>query len=291
MSSPLVPVVYLRESSAEADEIQACKSLFPTYASRVEVPAGSLVFCRYSALPFNSELCRDLELLGSVGINSQFAHDYAATFQYYEDFKEDTFPSWDRLSDIPQSLRDHPFVVKGRANSRKQEWSTKMFAPNFAKAVQIAADLMSDGLIGQQGIIARQFIPLETFETAISGLPFANEWRCFYLAGERVAHGYYWGSIDDWAPVDHALDDFLKNGLPLADRIARRACQRIPFCAIDVAKTKDGRWVLVEINDGDMSGLNGTIDPISLYQGIKNILERKPELLAPPTIPAAKRRP
>lgn len=280
MSAPLVPVVYLRESSAEAEEIAACKSVFPTYSSRVEVPSGSLVFCRYSALPFNGELCRDLELLGSVGVNSQFAHDYAATFQYYEDFKNDTFPSWDRLSDIPHSLRELPFVVKGRANSRKQEWATKMFAPNFAKAVQIAADLMSDGLIGQQGIIARQFVPLETFETAISGLPFANEWRCFYLAGELVAHGYYWGSIDDWTPVDRALEDFLLHGLPLADKIAKTACERIPFCAIDVAKTKDGRWVLVEINDGNMSGLNGTIDPLELYQGLAKIIAAKPELLA-----------
>jgi hypothetical protein len=276
----LTPVVYLRSSSAEDDEVEACKAVFPTYSSRVEIPAGSLVFCRYSALPFNGELCRDLELLGSVGINSSFAHDYAATFQYYEDFKDDTFASWDRLSDVPQALREGAFVLKGRTNSRKQEWATKMFAPNFRKAVEIAGELMSDGLIGAQGVIARQYVALETFETAISGLPFANEWRCFYLAGERVAHGYYWGGIDDWAPVSRAEEDFLLNGLPFADRLGKAACERIPFCCIDVAKTQDGRWMMVEVNDGDMSGLNGTIDPHALYQGIARVLAAKPELLA-----------
>lgn len=282
----LTPVVYLRSASCGAEEAQACSQHFPTVASRVEVPQGSLVFSRYSALPFKGELCRDLELLGSVPVNSLRAHDYAADFGYYRDFENDTFPSWDRLADVPMRLRDGPFVVKGRANSRKQEWSTKMFAPDFRKAVQIASELMSDGLIGQQGVIARQFIPLEVFETSVSGLPFANEWRCFYLNGTRVAHGYYWGSIDDWSAVERAEPDFLASGLPFADRLAQKACESIPFCSIDVAKTRDGRWMLVEINDGDMSGLNGSIDPNAFYSGLAKALAAHPELLQ---APAAKR--
>ena len=275
----LTPVVFLREAACGEGEAEACARHFPTYASRVEIPQGSLVFSRYSALPFKGELCRDLQLLGSTPVNSLSAHGYAADFGYYRDFEADTFPSWERLADIPMALREGPFVVKGRANSRKQEWATKMFAPNFRKAVEIAAELMGDGLIGQQGVIARQFVPLETFETSISGLPFANEWRCFFLDGVLVAQGYYWGSIDDWSAVERAKPDFLEHGLPLARRVAQQSRERIPFCAIDVAKTQDGRWVLVEINDGDMSGLNGSIDPDEFYQGLARAIAQRPELL------------
>lgn len=42
------------------------------------MPAGSLVFCRYSALPYNGELCSDLRLLGSRCVNSADEHAYVA---------------------------------------------------------------------------------------------------------------------------------------------------------------------------------------------------------------------
>lgn len=281
-AAPLSPAVYLRAGLAEEAEAQASAAFFPTHASRVEVAPGSLVFCRYSALPFNAELCHDLELLGSRCVNSAAGHRYVADFEYYEDFRDATFPSWERFDQIPQRFRDGPFVVKGKTNSRKQEWSTKMFAPNFRRAVEIGSELMTDGLIGTQGLAIRQYVPLETFETSLGGLPFANEWRCFYLGGERVAHGYYWGSLDDMSKADRARDDFMAHGLPLADQIAAKACERIAFCAIDVAKTQDGRWMLVEINDGNMSGLNGTINPVDLYSGLDGALRCRPDLLAAP---------
>lgn len=290
MPQLLTPAVYLRAGLAEEEEAVESARRFPTFTSRVEVPPGSLAFCRYSALPYNGELCRDLELLGSRCANSEREHAYAANFDYYQDFKDATFPSWDRLQDVPSWARSGPLVVKGRANSRKQEWLKKMFAPNFLAASLIASELMCDPLIGPQGVIARQYVPLESFETALSGMPLANEWRCFYLGGERVCHGYYWGQIDDWSKVDAARPDFETHGLPFADELGRRASSGITFCAIDVAKTQDGRWMMVELNDGNMSGLNGSISAADLYGGIESVLARRPDLLHAGSLPKPARR-
>lgn len=266
------PVILFRSDRWLEDELEAARRHFPVFRYRAQVPKNSLVVCRYSALPFFNELCEDLKLLGSVPVNSLREHQYVANFEYYEDLRDVTFPSWDRLTDVPNQLRDQPFVVKGKTNSRKFEWHQKMFAPNFQAASRMAAELATDGLIAQQGVLVRQYVPLETFEVGVTGTPFTNEWRVFYYRGRRLAHGYYWGNIDDWSRVDAARPDFEEMGLPFADSIAQRLASKVPFVVIDVAKTADGRWLLVELNDGCQSGLNGVVDADTLYRNLADAL-------------------
>lgn len=263
------PVILFRADRYLEDELRVAERHFTVVRYRAEVPKGSLVICRFSALPFYNELCQDLKLLGSEPINTFAQHQYIANFDYYWDIEDLTFPSWERLSDIPRSLHNQAFVVKGRTNSRKGQWLEKMYAPNFLAASRIATELATDGLIGQQGVIARQFIPLETFETGATGTPFTNEWRVFYYRGKRLAHGYYWGGLSDWSHVDRATPDFELNGLKVADEAAQRVKDTAPFVVVDVAKTAEGRWLVVELNDGCQSGLNDVIDPEVLYRNLR----------------------
>lgn len=272
----MTPVVLYRSGLGESAEELECAAHFPVYRYRTQVPLGSLVIGRYSFLPFYDELEADVTLLGSRLINSLAQHRYIADFHYYDDLKDVTFPSWTRLEDVPLRLRSQPFVVKGRTNSRKFEWHRKMFAKDFAAAVNIAAELATDGLIGQQGVVIRQFVPLETFEEGITGTPLTNEWRVFYYRGRRLAWGYYWGILDDWSHVERATPDFECNGLPFADAIARRLVDKAPFVVLDIAKTQDGRWQVVELNDGSQAGLNGTVSPRELYGNLAKAL-KEPE--------------
>lgn len=266
------PVILFRSDRWLEDEMAAAARHFPVMRYRAQVPPGSLVVCRYSALPFFNELEQDLQLLGSRPVNSLRQHQYVANFEYYEDLRDVTFPSWERLSDVPTRLHDQPFVVKGKTNSRKFEWHQKMFAPNFLAASRIAAELAMDGLIGQQGVLIRQYVPLETFEMGVTGTPFTNEWRVFYYKGKRLAHGYYWGNIDDWTKVDSARAEFEAAGLALADEVGLRIASKVPFAVVDVARTEDGRWMVVELNDGCQSGLNGVIEPDALYRALHSAL-------------------
>lgn len=264
--------ILFREGLSEPSEVECARQFFPVHRYRAQIPAGSVAIPRYSALPFMDELAADVALLGSRLVNSYEQHLYVANFDYYEDLKDVTFETWFRIQDVPQALRDQPLVVKGRTNSRKFDWSTHMFAKDFAAASRIAYELGKDGLIGSQGVIVRRYVPLETFELSITGLPFTNEWRIFYYRGQRLAHGYYWGLIDDWAPVTAATPDFEANGLPFADQVAQRLVDKIPFVVIDVAKTEAGEWKVVELNDGCQSGLNGTVDAEHLYAALSAAL-------------------
>jgi len=48
------------------------------------------------------------------------------------------------------------------------------------------------------------------------------------------------------------------------------------FYVIDVAKTQSGEWIVIELNDGQFSGLSA-IDPNDLYMNLKTVFGEKCE--------------
>lgn len=273
-SSTPNPVVLMRPPGRDRTEWDAAAEFFPVYRYRAEVPAGSLVIGRYAFLPLFHEVEQDLLLLGSRTINSYAQHAFIASMDYYEVLRDVTFPTWFRLEDVPPSLHSRAFVVKGRTNSQKLQWSRRMFAANFEQAVHIGAELLSDGLIGSQGLAIRLYEPLQTLEVGLQGLPLSNEWRVFYYRGQRLTHGYYWGTISDWGLVEAQREEFETAGLAFADSVAGRIAQQAPFVVLDVAKTQAGGWRLVELNDGCQAGLNDTVDATELYAKLREALAR-----------------
>lgn len=256
------------------DEMAVAERYFDVYTSRTRIPSGSSVIGRYSCLPYYHELVDDLQFLHARLVNDLLMHDYIAHSDYLYDIAGHTFPTWFRLQDVPNHLRNQPLIVKGRTNSRKWQWNTHMYAKDFATAGAMSAELANDPLIGPQGLIYRQYVPLETLEVGINDLPMTNEWRIFYLYGQRIAHGFYWGILDDMDAIPRITPDFIKNGLPFADSMAAILSEKASFFALDVAKTQDGRWMVVEVNDGQQSGLNGTIDADIFYKNLAHIITK-----------------
>lgn len=268
----------MRPRMAGEDELEVAKQHFDVYTQRAAVPPDSLVVGRFANLPHHLEFENDIELRGSRLINSTQQHGYVADFSYYADLQDLTFRTWLDPMNIPARLADRPFVVKGTTNSDKRAWSRRMFAPNLQAAHRIAADLRADAFIGPQGVVYREYVPLQVLEAPVTDSPpMANEWRTFYYKGKRLAHGYYWSNIDDWAPVDAARADFEAQGLPLADLVANRIAEHIPFVCIDVAKTEDGRWLVVELNDGCMAGLNDSVPAQDFYRNLASCLAQECE--------------
>lgn len=260
--------VYFRSNADTRDEYRECSRSFNTVPARTMLEqSGGTVICRYSALPFNRELEQDLHVMGLQPINTADQHSYIANMDWLDTLGEITFPTWTRLIDIPG---DFPLVVKGRTNSRKFEWSTRMYAPTRRRAAEIAADLYNDPVIGSQGIVFRKYIPLRTFEIGINDMPMTNEWRCFFYKNILVDADFYWSIVDDLNVVDRNL--FLREGLPLAQRAANLLCEHADFFVVDVAQGADGQWWVVEVNDAQMSGLS-LIPETRFYANLKQVLE------------------
>lgn len=257
-------VVLFRNDGTNKEECDVCKLHFNTFCSRMAISRNSLVIPRYSCLPYYKELENDLKYNNSVLINSYAQHKWIADFEYYEILKEYTFETWERLSDTNY---EGPFVVKGKTNSRKHEWDKMMFAENRRDAAHIATELSNDSMIGYQDIIYRKYIPLKTFEIGIHGLRFTNEWRLFFLGGNLIDYGYYWGIADK--PELGYIDEEAFN---LAKKIAEIVKNYVNFFVLDIAEKEDGGWILVEINDGSMSGLS-TIEPDLFYKKLFTLMQ------------------
>ena len=260
--------VYFRQNSDTKDEYEICKRFFRTVDNRTSLSRDiETVICRYSALPFNRELENDLHNMGISPINSSYEHSYIADMGWLDDLGSLTFRTWNRLEFVPNGI---PLVLKGRTNSRKFEWNTKMFASDKKQALDIMHELWHDPLIGPQGVVFREYVPLVTYEVGINGMPMTNEWRVFFYRNKLIDYGYYWSTLDDQSVVD--LKRFESDGLRLAKEAALRISDFTSFFAIDVAEGQDGKWYAVEVNDGQMSGLS-TIPEERFYLNLKKVLE------------------
>lgn len=255
------PVILFRHDRDTLEEMEIAQKFFPVTGSRVGLD-DRLVIGRYSVLPYYKELEYDLKEQCSRLINSLQEHRYIASFEYYDDVNPFTPATWFRLQDVPKDFG--PFVLKGLTNSRKFRWNTHMYAPDWETAGRIHSELMQDPLISEQGVLIRKFEKLKILEIGINGMPMANEWRFFFYREQMLSHGFYW-------TISEKVGEMNQEGLDFAHRMAQILAERTTFFVIDIAQKESGEWILIEVNDGQMSGLSGN-DPHRLYGGLKKAL-------------------
>lgn len=263
------PIIYYRPSLMEESELSAAKQHFKCVSLLSDIDSDSLVIPRYSLFPFPLDQEKEILSRGASLINTFNQHRYAADLQNYVlDLQGLTPKTWDRLQDI---LQEGPFILKGETNSKKSNWKLDMFALNKQEAIAIHGRLCDDGLIGQQKIFVRQYVPLKTYLLGIGDIPITEEYRFFAAYGEILCGAYYWQNyLEDLSEVpDHTRvpQEFLQQVLSRIDG-------QINFVVIDVAKTEAGEWLVIELNDGCQSGLS-CIDPNVLYARLKEVIKEK----------------
>lgn len=263
------PAVYFREIDSDPEEIEAIRKHFPVYVFRTDIPRGSLIIPRYTMLPFPDELAGDASNLGCSLINTVKQHRYVSDIlNYVEDLGDLTPRTWSNWFDLPDGIS---FVLKGRTNSRKFEWDSKMFAQTKKDIPRVANELLNDTAMKDQGLVVREYIPLKKLGEGINGLPISNEWRVFVLDGKILHAGFYWASEPE---LGSKLGNFPPlEALKLVREVAGRVKDKIRFYVVDVAETDSGDWVVIELNDGCMSGL-AMIDPDEFYQRLKQKLKQ-----------------
>lgn len=280
-------VLFYRSYDMEKSELAAAQVAgFHCVPSRMMIEKGDLVVGRYSVLPYFKETAADIEYTGAQLINGPREHYYVADLANWlrdlEDLTPKTWRAEDFFRETMFSEEDMgSFVLKGQTNSRKDRWSTHMLAKTRQDVSTVFERLLSDGLLGQAGeghqtIYVRQYIPLVTYAFGIGGLPITKEFRIFVARGEILTGAYYWSSwadtcIDqdpDWREpdVEEVPQEFLRE---VTGRIGRK----VEFYCVDVAQDTAGRWWVVELNDGQQSGLSGN-KPERLYGRLAEVLRR-----------------
>lgn len=246
------------------DEFNTCSKYFQTYENRTRVPKDSLVIGRYSVLPYYPELEADLRIRGCILINNYKQHRYIADItNYYEDLKDFTPKTYTEWGNIPEGQ----YIVKGKTNSRKHHWNTHMFAKDKKSLIDVVRRVFDDSFISSQGVVVREYIPLKKLDEGMNDLPITNEWRFFFYRNHLLTHGYYWASCPeafDKAECSFKMIDYAKE-------IATIVSKKANFFVLDIGEKAEGGFTLIEINDGQMSGLS-LCEPEKIYSKFKDVL-------------------
>lgn len=262
------PQILMRESLAYPGEREAAlKAGFTIHTSRCAVDPG-LVIGRYSVLPNYHELTHDLTYRKAILPHDYVLHSWVAAFSWVTDPLIATLtPETWFGNDFAYSSDPGPFVVRGATNSRKGSWFRRMFAPDRRAALEVANRLLDDEEIARQGLVYRKYVPLRAFgHDEVTGIPLANEWRVFCWMGRVLTHAPYWGSgHETWAP----------EAMVVVRKVLEVDIAKAMFLVIDVAETEAGDWIVVELNDGQMSGLQET-DPHEFYRQLHSAVLRSP---------------
>lgn len=153
-----------------------------------------------------------------------------------------------------------PVTVKDFVKSRKNEWGSAFFIPDASDhehALSVIHNFIKrqgDLLVG--GVVLREFVsfaPVGHFHDE----PIYDEYRVFYWQGTPfVIHPYWTGQQNTLADSDRQFIADQAEGI------------QSPFYTIDFARLADGHLTIMEIGDGQVSGLQG-IDALVFYQGLR----------------------
>jgi len=261
--------IYYRKSLFSKEELDTASKYFDCVDLLTNIKSNELVIPRYSLYPFPRDQEREVINNGSTLINSYSQHIYIADLQnYVMDLGFLTPKTWDDISKIPE---EGPFILKGETNSKKSNWNKNMYASNKKEAIEVQSRLLDDALIGQQKIYIREYVPLVQYFTGFGGVPITKEFRFFVAFGKVISGGYYWQNyaedLDKIPSTDEVPAEFLQT-------VINKVGDNCNFYVIDVAQTKAGDWIVIELNDAAQSGLSCN-DPEILYSNLKKVLEEK----------------
>lgn len=175
-------------------------------------------------------------------------------YKYLENLTSKTIwskeiPSKEEIIDMLKYFNEEPIIVKDYVKSRKHEWYKSCYIEN-SEETENAIQVIDNFIKGQgedlnQGIVLRKFVELESIGFhEKSGMPISNELRLFIFNYKVVCTIGYWDGKDmNEYPefVDQILHEF-KN-------------IKSNFFTVDIAKKSNGEWIIMELGDGQVSGL------------------------------------
>ena len=260
----MMKTILMRTSLAEEEEKKIASKYFHIIENRMKCPPNEIIIARYSALPYYKELEDDLKYINSTLINSYKQHRYVADIQnWYYHLENITPKTWFRLEDVPIDEQGS-FIVKRETNSRKHLWNTHMFAETRKDVMNVACRLMDDSLLSSQKLYVRKYEEMVSFGIGVNGLPITKEFRFFICDKQVVASGFYWSEQEF---------QFYPKEVPISfiNEVIDRVGDSVRFYVVDVGQKINREWMVVELNDGQMSGLS-CINPEELYSNLSKVL-------------------
>jgi ATP-grasp domain-containing protein len=156
---------------------------------------------------------------------------------------EELFDSGNRLP--------FPVFVKGAIKSNKDQGWAACVAYNDGELESIAKDLFARERRSRGRIIIRRLVKFRTLATDQQGFPIGREYRVFMYRDQLLALAFYWDEYRDSTVLTDADRSAIRT-------LSMEASRRVgtPYIALDVGQLEDGRWIVIEVSDGQFAGLS-----------------------------------
>nr|WP_314100070.1 ATP-grasp domain-containing protein [uncultured Lachnoanaerobaculum sp.] len=189
---------------------------------------------------------------------------------WYKDFESSTpFSAWSESRDIADALRltdglEGAFIIKDYVKSRKHEWYDACFIKdirdkeNTERVINNFINRQGSNLEG--GVVLRKFESLKSIGNhKDSSMPISEEYRIFVFKGEVLIADNYW---NDSGELNITEDEYT-----LIESIISKI--ESSFITIDLARKTDGNLIIMEMGDGQVSGLQ-QMDEYEFYGAFQN---------------------
>ena len=231
-----------------------------------DFPSGLPAVARTGAIPNYPEFFDQCQVMGIQLVHSPEDHERCSTLPAWYPLIERDTPRSRWYREIPafseiESEFTLPVFIKGARQTSKHKASASIVRSRSEYELAVA-HFGSDPILHWQEFVCREFADLRPVAGGAQGkVPASFEFRTFWWKGELVGAGRYW--LDavpyDWSAAERSS----------ALEVARRTVTAVgcTFLVVDLAQRTDGRWIVIECNDGMESGYAGA-PPIRIWQGI-----------------------
>ena len=176
--------------------------------------------------------------------------------------------SMDKLIEKVQVFGSNPVILKDYVKSEKHDWETACFVADASdtdrlkQSVNKLIELRGNYL--NEGIVVREFVELNDLTIhSKSGMPLTEEYRLFFCKNQLV------GIYDYWEEGEYQLS---KPDTAEFEAIARN--MESNFFSMDIARQKNGEWIIIELGDGQVAGLPDKTNRNEFYESLKTCLGR-----------------
>lgn len=230
--------------------------------------APVVAIARMGAAPDYGARYRDLEALGITLIHTPEVYERTSLLPCWYPLIEGLTPeSWwfDALPSVAQieARLSYPIFIKGERQTNKHSRDQSIIMDR-AQLERVLAQWSREPILSWQRLVCREYLKLRPVSEDLGGgLPHVYELRTFWWRGQCVGMGPYWSTMRDPITAQERADVLA---------LGAQVCQRLDatFLVVDVAQTQEGRWVVIECNDGQDSGYMG-VDRLQLWRRILDI--------------------
>lgn len=230
------------------------------------------------ALLYNALFAKNYQLVNTPA-EYQHCHYLPDSYKFIGDHTPKTIwlpvenqqVNYDHVYKGIETFGDAPLIVKDFVKSQKHYWDTACFIPSATDKNKVRSVIekfiaLQDTDLNE-GLVIREFVALNDLTIhSKSGMPLKQEYRLFFLNKQLL------GCYNYWEEGEYSSDE--QPPLELFRNIALKVESN--FFSMDIAKTKKGEWIIIELGDGQVAGLPDSVDKFQFYELARQINMQSP---------------